>query len=127
MPSLLCEASCSCYGEARYLEDNRMKRKILLVSRCAWTLYNFRVGLMRVLRQNGHTVMGGGAAGDGFESKIEALGVPFVPLPVDQKGINPRADIAFLWALYRWYRRERPDVVHHFISKPVIYGSIAAR
>ncbi len=25
------------------------------------------------------------------------------------------------------YRRERPDIVHHFTIKPVIYGSIAAR
>jgi glycosyltransferase involved in cell wall biosynthesis len=104
-----------------------MQKKIILVSRCAWTLYNFRAGLMRALRQRGHTVVAGGAAGDGFEPKIEALGVPFVPLPVDKKGVNPRADVALFWTLYRWYRRERPDVVHHFTIKPVIYGSIAAR
>jgi glycosyltransferase involved in cell wall biosynthesis len=104
-----------------------MQKKIILVSRCAWTLYNFRAGLMQALRQRGHTVVAGGAAGDGVEPKIEALGVPFVPLPVDKKGVNPRADVALFWALYRWYRRERPDVVHHFTIKPVIYGSIAAR
>jgi glycosyltransferase involved in cell wall biosynthesis len=104
-----------------------MQKKIILVSRCAWTLYNFRAGLMHALRQRGHTVVAGGAAGDGFEPKIEALGVPFVPLPVDKKGVNPRADVALFWTLYRWYRRERPDVVHHFTIKPVIYGSVAAR
>lgn len=82
---------------------------------------------MRALKENRNTVLGGGAAGDGFESKIEALGVPFVPLPVDRKGINPCADVKLFWALYRWYRRERPDVVHHFTIKPVIYGSLAAR
>ena len=104
-----------------------MKQKVLLVSRCAWTLYNFRAGLMRAIQHHGATVIGGGAAGDGFESHIAALGIPFVPLPVDKKGINPRADAALVWALYRWYRQERPDVVHHFTIKPVIYGSIAAR
>jgi glycosyltransferase involved in cell wall biosynthesis len=104
-----------------------MNKKILLVSRCAWTLYNFRTGLMRELKKQGHKVLGGGATGDGFESRIEALGIPFVTLPVDKKGINPLADMKLFWTLYRWYRMERPSVVHHFTIKPVIYGSIAAR
>jgi glycosyltransferase involved in cell wall biosynthesis len=82
---------------------------------------------MRALQRRGNTVLGSGAAGDGFEPLIEALGVPFVPLPIDKKGLNPRADVQLLWTLYRWYRRERPEVVHHFTIKPVIYGSIAAR
>ena len=63
---------------------------------------------------------------DRFETKIEALGVKFNGLPVDKKGINPRADAKLFWTLYRWYREEQPDIVHHFTIKPVIYGSIAA-
>ena len=104
-----------------------MSKKIFLVSRCAWTLFNFRAGLMRKLIENGNKVVGGGAAGDGFEPKIEALGVKFNGLPVDKKGINPRADVKLFWSLYRWYREQQPDIVHHFTIKPVIYGSIAAR
>ncbi|HSX79543.1 MAG TPA: glycosyltransferase, partial [Candidatus Saccharimonadia bacterium] len=53
--------------------------------------------------------------------------MPFVPLAVDKQGIHPRADIALLQALYHWYRHEKPDIIHHFTIKPVIYGSIAAR
>jgi glycosyltransferase involved in cell wall biosynthesis len=82
---------------------------------------------MRALIQRGYTVASGGAAGDGFESQIEALGVPFAALPVDMKGINPGADLRLLRAFYAWYRKEKPDIVHHFTIKPVIYGSIAAR
>ena len=104
-----------------------MNKKIILVSRCAWTLYNFRAGLMLTLIETGNTVIGGGAAGDGFEPKIEALGVKFNGLPVDKKGINPRADAKLIWTLYQWYREQQPDIVHHFTIKPVIYGSIAAR
>ncbi len=101
--------------------------KVLLVSRCAWTLYNFRRGQMRVLQNSGQTLLCGGAGGDGYEEKISALGVPFFPLPVDRRSLNPLADVKLFWTLYRWYRRERPDVVHHFTIKPVIYGSLAAR
>jgi glycosyltransferase involved in cell wall biosynthesis len=43
------------------------------------------------------------------------------------KGINPGADLRLMRAFYAWYRKEKPDIVHHFTIKPVIYGSIAAR
>jgi len=102
-------------------------KKIILVSRCAWTLYNFRAGLLRALKNEGHIVMGGGAGGDGFEKYILDLGIPFVALPVDKHVINPSADLKLFWTLYRLYRIEQPAVVHHFTIKPVIYGSIAAR
>src|SRR5262245_31944756 len=82
---------------------------------------------MRLLKSRGVKVVGGGAPGDGFEPKIEALGVPFIPLPVDKQGIHPRADFTLLQTLYHWYWHAKPDIVHHFTIKPVIYGSIAAR
>ena len=101
--------------------------KAMLVSRCAWTLYNFRQGQMQAMRDDGMTVLGGGSDGDGFEGKIEALGVPFMPLPIHKRAINPKADMRLILSLYRWYKAERPQIVHHFTIKPVIYGSIAAR
>ncbi|UCH51409.1 MAG: glycosyltransferase family 4 protein [Chloroflexota bacterium] len=101
--------------------------KLILVSRCSWTLYNFRTGLMRAAKQQGYTVLGGGSGGDGYEHKIEDIGIPFHRLPVSFKPINPLADLYLLWSLYHWYRRERPEIVHHFTIKPVIYGTIAAR
>jgi len=101
--------------------------KIILASRCAWTLYNFRAGLMHELKRKGWTVLGGGAGGDGFEARIDDLGVPFTALPIQMKGMNPFSDFRLLLFFWRWYRREKPDMVHHFTIKPVIYGSIAAR
>ena len=101
-------------------------KTVILVSRCAWTLYNFRAGLLRTLKNVGYKVIGGGANGDGFDQRINDIGVSFVPLPVDKRGVNLHADLKLFWALYRWYRDERPSVVHHFTIKPVIYGSIAA-
>ena len=104
-----------------------MSQKVIMVSRCARTLFNFRAGLMKAVKAHGYEVLGGGSGGDGYEPSIEALGVPFSSLPVSFKPINPFADLALVWTLYRWYRREKPVVVHHFTVKPVIYGSIAAR
>lgn len=100
--------------------------KILLVSRCAWTLYNFRAGLMRALQKQGYQVVCGGSDGDGFEQRIRALDIPFDPLPLSRQGMDPLADFWLIVALYRWYRNQEPAIVHHFTIKPVIYGSIAA-
>ena len=103
------------------------RTKIAIVSRCAWTLYNFRSGLIRAILREGANVITGGAGGDGFEDKVRRLGVPFFELPVDKRGINPIADLRLMFCLFRWYRLERPRIVHHFTIKPVIYGSIAAK
>ena len=35
--------------------------------------------------------------------------------------------IQALWALYRYLRRERPDLVHCFMDSPAIYGALAAK
>ena len=106
--------------------DKLKPAKVILVSRCAWTLYNFRAGLITSLQKRGDVVLGGGAGGDGFEVQLKNLGIVFVPLPVSRRPINPLSDWLLLWTLFRWYRRERPDVVHHFTIRPVIYGSLAA-
>lgn len=104
-----------------------MPKKILVVSRCAWTLFNFRSGLMKGLTEAGHSVKCAGAGGDGYEEKLREGGFDFIPIPVDRRGINPLADIRLLFHLYFLYRKIRPDVVLHFTIKPVIYGSVAAR
>lgn len=101
-------------------------KKIILVSRCAWTLFNFRSGLIRSLLKKCGAILGGGAGGDGFEVKVRDLGIVFVPLPISRRPIDPFSDCLLLWTLFWWYRRERPDVVHHFTIRPVIYGSLAA-
>lgn len=32
-----------------------------------------------------------------------------------------------IWALFRLYRRLKPEIIHHLTIKPILYGSIAAR
>jgi glycosyltransferase involved in cell wall biosynthesis len=82
---------------------------------------------MLALKDEGVKVIGGAEQRDGFEHKLEDLGLPFVDLPIGARPISPVQDIRFFWSLYRWYRKEKPDVVHHFTIKPVIYGTVAAR
>ena len=100
--------------------------KYIVVSPKNRTVYNFRGDLIRKMISCGHEVLVTGPNQIDVE-KIEALGARFAELPNDKNGINPLADLKYLYGLFRLFRREMPDVVFGYTSKPVIYGSIAAR
>jgi glycosyltransferase involved in cell wall biosynthesis len=59
--------------------------------------------------------------------EIRRAGMSVVPLPWTRKIRNPFYELRTLVSLYRLYRRDRPDVVHHVALKPVLYGSLVAR
>ncbi|MGZ3744004.1 MAG: glycosyltransferase family 4 protein [Pseudobdellovibrionaceae bacterium] len=48
-------------------------------------------------------------------------------IPMSRKGINPFIELTTIIAYYLQYRENKPDLVHHFTIKPVIYGTLAAR
>src|SRR5690606_2972145 len=48
-------------------------------------------------------------------------------VPMTRSGQQPLQELATVWALWRLFRRLRPDLVHLVTIKPVLYGGIAAR
>lgn len=59
---------------------------------------------------------------------IRAAGLNLIPLRrMRRSGMSPSHEIASLGELWRIYRREKPDLVHHVGLKPVVYGSFVAR
>jgi len=58
--------------------------------------------------------------------RIRALGFALYPLAWRRSALSAFAGVRDIWEIYRLYRRERPDVVHHVALKPMIYGGIAA-
>jgi glycosyltransferase involved in cell wall biosynthesis len=46
---------------------------------------------------------------------------------MSRKGLNPFIELWTIISLIRLYSREKPDVVHHFTLKCVLYGTIAAK
>ena len=99
--------------------------KILLFANTDWYLYNFRLSLAKDLRAQGHEVILLSPPGP-FQKLLLENGFQLVSLSFSRQGINPFHEIWTLWQLIRTYRKVRPDIVHHFTIKPVIYGSLAA-
>jgi glycosyltransferase involved in cell wall biosynthesis len=100
--------------------------KILYVANTSWYLYNFRLSLMQTMQRLGWQVLAV-APRDRFSERLEDQGLKFVDLAMDRKGTNPLPDLRLLHRLWRLYRLEAPDLVHHFTIKPTVYGSLAAQ
>lgn len=100
--------------------------KVLLFANTDWYLYNFRLSLARSLIERNVEVVAMCPPGE-YATLLEGAGCRVIPLPMSRRSINPFKEAAVLWRVARHYRRERPDVVHHFTIKCVVYGSIAAR
>jgi glycosyltransferase involved in cell wall biosynthesis len=100
--------------------------RILLASNSAWTIANFRGGLIRALLTAGYEVVAA-AHPDEHAPRIEAWGIRYVPLRMDLKGTNPFRDLALFLRFVRLLRRERPAVFLGYTVKPNVYGGLAAR
>lgn len=100
--------------------------KILLFANTDWYLYNFRLSLAEVLRSQGHDVVLLSPSGK-YTERLERAGFRCVDFPLERRRMNPFAELKTIAELVKVYRRERPDLAHHFTMKCVLYGSIAAR
>ncbi len=100
--------------------------KVLLFANTPWYLYNFRLPLAHALRDAGHEVLLVSPAGP-HSLHLEAAGFRWLEFPLSRRGLNPFSEGLALARLIHLYRRERPDLAHHFTIKCVLYGSAAAR
>ncbi len=100
--------------------------KVIVVSPKNRTVYNFRGDLIKEIIAQGHSVTVTGPNQIDVD-KIKALGAEFVEIPMKKNGINPLEDLKYQKALTNLFKQEKPDVVFGYTSKPVIYGSMAAK
>jgi glycosyltransferase involved in cell wall biosynthesis len=101
--------------------------RIVVVTNTAWNMLRFRSDLLRELSARGWRALAASVYDEAQRAEVRALGAEPVDIPIDSAGINPVADLRLLIALRGLYATFRPQAVHHFSSKPAIYGAIAAR
>jgi len=102
-----------------------VNKTIALVSNTSWSIYNFRLGLIRHLKKAGFNVIVV-APRDAFTAKLIAEGISFHQIDISNYGINPFQELRTTRNLFRIYKGTRPDLIFHFTIKPNIYGSMAA-
>lgn len=98
---------------------------IAFVSSNAWSVYNFRLDVIRHLLGQGFKIVVI-APDDEYSSLLTQEGCSFIPIDFDNKSESPLQDVALYRQLKKIYRQSRPDFIFHFVIKPNIYGSLAA-
>lgn len=101
-------------------------RRLFLVSNTAWSIANFRLGLARGLQEAGYEPIAV-APPDEHVGRIEAAGLPYLPLEMNRKGTNPVEDLALMLALRRLMSRWQPMAYLGWTIKPNVYGGLACR
>lgn len=107
------------------IPDAAAGKTIAFVSNNAWSVYNFRLDVIRWLIRNGSKVIVLSPR-DEYADKLTEEGCRYVPIHFNNKSENPLSDIAFYLRLKKLYRQLRPDFIFHYVAKPNIYGSLAA-
>lgn len=58
--------------------------------------------------------------------RIRAEGLSLIPIEIQRHGLNPFQEFSTVLRVARIYRQKRPQLVHHFALKPIIYGTLAS-
>lgn len=103
------------------------KKKIAFVANTSWSIYKFRLYLIKYLIQNGFTIYVL-APRDTHTQYFENLpGLIYVELTqLKSKTLSPLQDLRLWQELKKHYRRIAPDLIFHFTIKANIWGSLAA-
>lgn len=104
----------------------RHKLKILFFANTAWYLYNFRLALAKYLREQ-HLDVVMLSPIDRYGPLLEAEGFRWIGLEMNRRSLNPARELGLIRRIAAVYAGEKPDIVHHFTIKCVVYGSLIAR
>ncbi len=99
--------------------------KIILTANTDWYLYNFRYALIHHLREQGFEIVLVSPRGKYAQRFLEE-GFSWFPWRLRRRSVLPWLELVSLIHIFRIYRREQPDIVHHHTIKAVLYGSLAA-
>ncbi len=99
-----------------------MGNKLLFVVTEDWYFVSHRLPLAVSAQAAGFDVAVATRVGQ-HAKIIRDAGIRLIPFALSRRGGNPLREIVALWRLYR---REQPDLVHHVALKPVMFGALAA-
>jgi len=100
--------------------------KIVISSNTSWSIYNFRLGLVKALKEKGYevTIV---APKDGYTRKLVDLGFEYHDIFINGKGTNPLEDLVTVGRYCKIYKNVKPSIALHFTVKPNIYGNVACK
>lgn len=104
------------------------KMKIVMIGTVASSFLGFRADLIKSLLEQKYTVYAFTSEYSKEELRlIESLGAIPITYELNRGGINAIADIKATYELSKKIKEIAPDLVFSYFSKPVIFGTLAAK
>lgn len=101
---------------------------VIMIGTAASSFYGFRAELIRAMRKKQYIVYAFTSEYTEADlKKIESLGAIPMTYDLNRGGLNPFLDIIATYKLSKKIRDIKPDLVFSYFSKPVIFGTIAAK
>lgn len=105
-----------------------LNKRIILIGNTSSTMLGFRSDLIKKLVSNEYEVYAFICEyNEEHLGKIKNLGAIPVTYRMNRGGLNPFADLKTIFELKEKINKIKPDLVFSYFTKPVVYGSIAAR
>ncbi len=102
--------------------------KILVASNSAWNLYNFRLPMLKMIAEQGHSLILLSPKDEFIEKLMKELECTHLHLnSLNPRSIHPIADLNLFFELQKAYKKIKPDLIFHFTIKLNIYGGFAAK
>ena len=100
-------------------------KRILFFSNGDWHFYAHLLPIAIAAKAAGYEVSLLTKVTD-YQTKIEYHGIKVIPIYLNRKSLNPCLEIVTFLQVLRALHRERPEILHSFTIKPIIYGSVGA-
>ena len=103
-------------------------KKMVLIGNTSSMMLGFRSDLIKKLISENYRVFAFVCEYTESElNKIKELGAHVVIYKMNRGGVNPFADLQTIFELKRKISEIKPDIVFSYFTKPVVYGSFAAK
>ena len=100
--------------------------KLIRVTTVPMAFHVLLKGQMKYMKDAGFDVILVSADGRERDDVLQSEECPHVIIPMTRK-ITPFADLKSLWQLYRFFKKEKPDIVHSHTPKAGLLSMLAAR
>lgn len=104
-------------------KSKKINKKIIFFTNADWHFYNHLLPIALEAKNRGYDVALLTKI-DNYGTKIEKEGIRIIDLDITRGGMNPIKELITIFKLFFILLKEKPDILHNFTIKPILYGTI---
>ena len=103
------------------------KKLLILVNNLSFFISHRLMIAKAAINKEFDVVIGYGELGDANINLLKQIGLKIAHIPMYRSGINIFKEFRTLIYIWKFFRKEKPDIVHLITIKPYLYGGVISR